>query len=357
MDRIISIQLGRSAIADQPSVITPLPLATDDQFLEAGQPGHPLPLHAFYVHSLRLYNIMRKPAKASGLAEEKTLLEDNQHKTLFFRSWGIADIVSVLEIDQLLLDWDRELPAHLRVHSASERKAGFDRLANIINMRHLHCSILLFRPILLRFCHFRSGVSTSWNFRLDGSLVKQLAIECANRCVNAARELIELIYHTSYLDNGRDTLPSPSQCVFYLYSSATVLQAGRLLAQVDEVGDEYAQDHLFWQAVEVLKNLEHVDTFAQRCVMALEMLAHKIAETTASRDQPRRKASTSAPAGSTLSGPELGQTQPNMPTLAPGSPDTAREKTNGSESSTALPTSNLDLSDMSWLTSVPADLC
>jgi hypothetical protein len=124
-----------------------------------------------------------------------------------------------------------------------------------------------------------------------------------------------------------------------VYTAATVILAARLRPVIETDISEYSTTRSWDHAIELLKSFGRMGQSAQRCVAALEILSAKVsrkipAETTDQMQHSQRQA---APFDSALSGP---QTDLNL------------DEFSGFDFSGV----DLDLSDMSWLNSMPGNL-
>jgi hypothetical protein len=361
--RILSLQFNRPSTIDQSSSKqVPLPVAVDDEFLESGQPPERPATLAFYVSFLESFDIISRAQKVSALMEDQELEQKDQYQLLFGHS-DPANFASVLEIDQALTNWYRQLPSHLQVSSVapSDISAITARQAYMTRSRYLHCRILIFRPVLSRFCLAQNELASSIT-KFDDSLPQRMALSCSILCLRAAHEMIEVLYNT--MDNRATWghIPNWWNAILYVYNSATVLQAARLPPGVETSVGDYNTETSWKHAIEILKRLQKLGSTAQRSLVALEILADKITEAIAPRGRnepggPSPAGGLATPAASTGTNPSTGPTP--APPAAP--PDTGDVEDSsipfpGPGDSVDLAEFDFDLNDMSWLTSAPADL-
>jgi hypothetical protein len=286
------MQFNRPAMVDKlASNSVPLPIFVDDEHMDRGQPSDRPPVIAFYIKTLEVFEIMARVMQNSvslnrGVGSSTS--RDQYH--LLFGDSNINHLTETLKLDQSLMIWASSLPNHLRPDSITSPTQTynpiFHRQANVLRSRYLHTRILLFRPILSRFSLTQPDTaypppsSSAQNMEHE-SLPQHLALACSNLCLRAAHDAIHLIY--SNLDRENITGPVPQwwNCILFTYSAATVLQAARLRPMGIS---SYNIDTSWTHALEIIRSFEPLSPLVQRCVLALEMLAHKITETTAGND-------------------------------------------------------------------------
>jgi hypothetical protein len=384
----------------------PLPIFVDDEHMERGQPSDCPPVIAFYIKTLEVFEIMARVMQNSTSLNRgagASTSRDQYH--LLFGDSNINQVTETLKLDQSLMIWASSLPSHLRPESItspdhySQYHPIFHRQANVLRSRYLHTRILLFRPILSRFCLAQpdttyNSSSSAQNMEHE-SLPQHLALACSNLCLRAAHDAIHLIY--SNLDRENITGPVPQwwNCVLFTYSAATVLQAARLRPMGIS---SYNIDTSWTHALEIIHSFESLSPLVQRCVLALEMLAEKITETAnshhPSHGHTTLNVTTAGPSSSILhphhTSISTAHTAMSMPTpnaprwtdkdnggpspaasappptpgggaveaanaLLPGMGD-ALEASGGAGNSATMMGFDFDLNDMSWLTSAPVNL-
>ncbi|KAI9879911.1 MAG: hypothetical protein M1830_006578 [Pleopsidium flavum] len=341
MDRVLSMTFGRPAMITKSSAFTvPLPAMIDDEFLshqpgiEVAQPANRPSMMAFFVKTLQLYEIINDLLLALYMGRD-----ENGHKDqydFFFGQSDSGDIATVYELDRALMTWGQTLPLHLRLSSPeSSRNNTFMRQAIVLRASILHARILLFRPILSRFC-LPQETPTDPGTALDESLPQRMALQCSSLCLRAAHDAIELIYANLVVDGARGPLPA---WWYYVYTAATVLLAARLRPVIEMGASDFTIASSWAHALEILKCFAHFGSSAQRCVAALEILSEKVSAEASSEEvslNPSTSTWTTAPS-----------------TSAPGVPDTSyNEFMSGFDSRGIV----FDLNDMSWLNSTPGNL-
>lgn len=264
----------------------PLPIFVDDEHMDKGQPSGCPPVVAFYINTLEVFEIMAKVMQNSASLNRgfETCTSPDQYHLLFGDS-DINHLTETLKLDQSLMNWASSLPSHLRADPVTSRHQKynpiFHRQANVLRSRYIHTRILLFRPILSRFCLAQPDTTYASNSSAQNmeheSLPQHLALACSNLCLRAAHDAIHLIY--SHLDRENITGPVPQwwNCILFTYSAATVLQAARLRPMSIS---SYNIDTSWTHALEIIRSFEPLSPLVQRCLLALEILADKITETT-----------------------------------------------------------------------------
>jgi hypothetical protein len=130
-----------------------------------------------------------------------------------------------------------------------------------------------------------------------------------------------------------------SLIIIDVYTAATVILAARLRPVIETDLSEYSTTRSWDHAIKLLKSFGRMGQSAQRCVAALEILSAKISQkipvdtTDLMQNTPRQ----AAPFDTNLSGPQIDFNLDGFSGF----------NFNGVE---------LDLSDMSWLNSMPGNL-
>ncbi len=279
----------------------PLPNAVDDEHMDRGQPSDCPPVIAFYIKTLEVFEIMAKVMKNSAsLSRGICTYASRDQYNLLFGDANIHHLTETLKLDQSLMIWASSLPNHLRpdsiTNSSQQYNPVFHRQANVLRSRYLHTRILLFRPILSRFCLAQPDTTytPSSSDMEHESLPQHLALACSNLCLRAAHDAIHLIYRN--LDRETITGPVPQwwNCILFTYSAATVLQAARLRPMGSP---NYHIDTSWNHALQIIQSFEPLSPLVQRCVLALEILADKITETTGQNDHAAAPTSAMTTAG------------------------------------------------------------
>ncbi|CAI7625149.1 unnamed protein product [Penicillium bialowiezense] len=283
MDRVISMTFGRPAmITKTSSGVVPFPAAVDDEFiqpestLEASQPPNRPSMMAFFGKTLELYDIMNDVLLSLYNPSKDPSAEDIHD--FYFNNITNEGERTIFELDHSLSRWTRSLPVHLCGDSAmASANSIFCRQSIVLRARFLHVRILLFRPTLSKYCTLRDNTATDSLISISDSFPHRLALQCSVICVKAAQESIQLIYNNVPTDGTGGPLPAWWYNVLYVYTSATVLIAGRLCSAIlaEVTADSITQS---WnQALEILRKYQSYSTSARRCVAALEILYEQVA--------------------------------------------------------------------------------
>ncbi|KAE8388695.1 hypothetical protein BDV23DRAFT_195028 [Aspergillus alliaceus] len=319
MDTVISMTFGRPAMITKASCgSVPLPDMVDEEYIpttsgiEATQPADRPSVMAFYAKSLELYEIMND-----------ILLSLYKPRTIF-------------ELDQALTKWSRSLPQHLRGSSLSDSTdVVFYHQSVVLRARFLHVRMLLFRPILSKYCTARDTKAPDTLVSRNDSFPQRIAWQCSTICVQVAQEVIELIHRNIPADGSAGPLPAWWYNILYVYTAATVLVAGYLCPTILDEVTEVAVTRSWHCALEILRKYQSYSTSARRCIAALEILYERVV----SVPPPSHALSTShQPPGSTSN------TVNNM-SLGEGIDAIFSEGFDWP-----------DFQDMSWLNSVPSSL-
>ncbi|CAI7607099.1 unnamed protein product [Penicillium palitans] len=283
MDRVISMTFGRPAmISKASSGVVPLPAAVDDEYIPSGcskevsQPPDRPSMMAFYAKSLELYEIMNDVL----LSLYKPISDDHTEDAhnFYFDNVASEGERTIFELDRSLTRWTRTLLPHLRWDSSTvSTNPIFYRQSIVLRARFLHVRMLLFRPTLSKYCAVRDNATTDPLISTNDSFPHRVALQCSIICVKAAQESIQLIYNNVPADGTGGPLPAWWYNILYVYTSATVLIAGRLcsaiLAEVTEISIAQSWNY----ALEVLRKYQSYSTSARRCVAALEILYEQVA--------------------------------------------------------------------------------
>lgn len=78
----------------------------------------------------------------------------------------------------------------------------------LIHSRFLHVRMLLFRPILSKYCTARDMGDTDPLISIHDSFPQRVALQCSIICVKVAQEVVELIYTNIPADGTSGPLPA-----------------------------------------------------------------------------------------------------------------------------------------------------
>ncbi|CAG8365171.1 unnamed protein product [Penicillium salamii] len=341
MDRVISMTFGRPAmITKSASGAVPLPAAVDEEFIpsesgsEASQPPDRPSMMAFFGKTLELYDIMNDVLES--LYDPSTDSSGEDIHNFYFNNITGEGERTIFELDHCLSRWTKSLPEHLRGDSALvSANPIFCRQSIVLRARFLHVRILLFRPTLSRYCAIRDNTTSDSLIPINDSFPHRVALQCSIICVKAAQESIQLIYNNVPTDGTGGPLPAWWYNVLYVYTSATVLIAGRLCSEILAEVREESITQSWNQALEILKKYQSYSTSARRCVAALEILYEQVASEDAPPSHHGPRSDAAEEASATIGGMSFGE---------------------GMNASILDSFEFPDFQDMSWLNSVPSNL-
>ncbi|PLB35594.1 transcription factor domain-containing protein [Aspergillus candidus] len=341
MDRVISMTFGRPAMISKASCgSVPLPATVDEEYIptasgaEAMQPADRPSVMAFYAKSLELYEILNDIL----LSLYKPIPEESPEDmyNFYFNKETSEGERTIFELDRALTRWTRSLPPHLRGTTSPETEnLVFYRQSVVIRARFLHVRMLLFRPILSKYCTARDIAPADPLISLNDSFPQRVALQCSVICVKVAQEVVHLIYNNIPADGTSGPLPAWWYNILYVYTAATVLIAGRLCPAVLEDVTEVAITRSWNDALEILRKYQSYSTSARRCVAALEILYERVVSEGATASEQPLHAQSSGAASNGMTDLSLG------------------------EGTNAILLDGFDLpdfQDMSWLNSVPSNL-
>lgn len=283
MDRAISMTFGRPPmITAQAAAMVPLPAAHIENvecrcFSEHASEYSNVDFH-FFVETLKLYSLMNETISTfySSESQEDFVGDPNFD---YFGIPGAKAVGSLLDIDHKLSIWKDSLPKHLRYYAAVDGSSVQRRQRNVLFVRFCHVRILLFRPVLAKYCS-RAATQTIRPESTD-CIPEKIALQFSVACIKAAFRSIECFetamsgQEVAELDQ---TLPAWWYGIFYVYTAATILVAARLnatlLAEVTE--REVLRS---WTAItRILSRYQAFSKHAKRCLTALEMLANQVGQ-------------------------------------------------------------------------------
>lgn len=246
------------------------PVAIDslrDNALE-GQP-HVLSAH-YFTRTLELYEVSNhimfsQPPACSSFGEGLGLPRLYQNEEYFG---------TVLQLDACLNKWEKSLPQSLRVDIS---QGGGDDVSHrqgvILRLRLLDARILLFRPMLARFCLSQSQAASTGS-ALDKGLGGHLFQYGASICVNSAQKMVSLVHEHHKPDGTIGILPWWHR-IFYLHVAGTILIAAMLRTDLFTpiVSESWSR------AMSALRAHEHLSPFVQQCVTTFQTLSRRILDT------------------------------------------------------------------------------
>ncbi|KAF7182366.1 hypothetical protein CNMCM7691_001846 [Aspergillus felis] len=339
MDRVISMTFGRPAMISKASCgSVPLPATVDEEYIPAAlggevrQPADRPSVMAFYAKSLKLYEILNDIL----LSLYKPVPEENPEDIydFYFNKGPDEGERTIFELDRALTKWTQSLPPHLRGETSSKPEdAVFYHQSVVLRARFLHVRMLLFRPILSKYCTAREITPHDPLISVNDSFPQRVAQQCSIICVKVAQEVIELIHSNTPADGSAGPLPAWWYNILYVYTAATVLIAGRLRSAILEEVTETAITRSWNCALEILRSYHSCSSSARRCVAALEILYERVVSEGPQQNEPPTHAQAST--SNAMNDMSLGE-------------DMNTDLLDGFD----MP----DFQDMSWLNSVPSNL-
>ena len=280
MDRSLAMTLGRPAmITAQAAASVPYPSAHTDQstcscFSATNPPDPGETSYHFFIEALKLYEVMNEIWLALYNPASQQEPQDDAF-SVYFGNLGAVSVGLVMGMDTKLWSLTHGLPTFLRYNSDVPKTILHQRQTNILWLRHRHIRLLLFRPILARFCSPHEAAHPS----LEISLPRKIGLQCSVSCVETALETIDFLDRTiseSELSHLDDLLPGWWYVILYIYCAAGVLVAARLHSYVlAEVSEKAVVDG--WKSVmKLLKCLSSLNKYAARCAITLNLLFEKV---------------------------------------------------------------------------------
>ncbi|KEF61525.1 uncharacterized protein A1O9_03092 [Exophiala aquamarina CBS 119918] len=292
LDQALSMTFGRSTmIAPQASNAVPLPVAHPEtticQCRTRCLSDSSTPDFHFFIETLQLYRLMNETLIIL-YSSDNVGGDSNNVNVVHFGSLGAKAVGSLLELDHKLSCWYQDLPIHLRHGPDSIEAAVHERHRNVLYIRYTHVKILLFRPILARYCSDGAPRNASLMSNLD-TLASKIALQFSVACIRAAFKMIDCFdVALSGKDIGEvdELLPAWWYSIFYVYTAAAVLVAARLsppvLAEVTEPAVSEAWD----TAMRILSRYQAHTNLARRCVTALSLILNQVMQQ-GQRPEPR----------------------------------------------------------------------
>ncbi|OBT97544.2 hypothetical protein VE01_04454 [Pseudogymnoascus verrucosus] len=230
LDTVVSMTLGRPSITTGQSDI-PLPIASNDDSLISlsASSADNVPVTSFFVQALKVNKIL-----AEVLTDVYKPLSHLGGRNKIGQQPRFCFFDVIIDLDNNLSHFERNVPEQLywgwrdQAHRSTEIVT---RQRNVLHARFVHLKLLLYRPILNQLCvESKLGVAAKGSsdrerqHATSNMLYGHFAQRCAEACVGAAEELIDIVDHAS------QTAATDAWWynVFYLFSSAMVL----ILAEV-----------------------------------------------------------------------------------------------------------------------------
>ncbi|KIV94625.1 hypothetical protein PV10_02376 [Exophiala mesophila] len=279
MDRSVAMTLGRPAvITPEAAAAVPYPTAHLDgsecRCYDENCQDQVQSSDHFFVEALKLYEAMNdiwltlyNPAAAARASPDPF--------SELFGIMGKRAVGVIFEMDAKLWSLTHALPQSLRPEYEAVKTPIQVRQTNILRLRHRHIRMLLFRPVLARLPVAMASTSQS----LESRMPRRIALQFSICCVETALETINIFYEIAsgkQLDQLDDLLPGWWYSILYIYSAASVIIAGRLHPEVVATVSEEAIVRGWESVMKILQELSNLTTDAARCAATLDMLYHKV---------------------------------------------------------------------------------
>lgn len=280
MDRTLSMTFGRPPmITSQGVTLVPMPVVQQNSSMcpcptdiNGTSPG--ISDSHFFIESLKLYDIINE-ALLNLYNSPLEEAPDTDPYMAYFGSLGARGVGLLLDRDRCLCLWSRNIPSHLRPTSDSHNHGPCQRQANVLRFQYLHVRMILYRPVLSRFCaRYDNGENSP-----DDAMPSAIALQCALVCLNTAFQVIELfdsIMEGRDLETLDDLLPTWWYSVFYVYSAATVLVAARLQPAITAEIPEQAITKSWQTAMKIMGRFQKFSSHPKRCSAVLNVLFDQV---------------------------------------------------------------------------------
>ncbi|KIW53727.1 hypothetical protein PV05_09273 [Exophiala xenobiotica] len=279
MDRTLSMTFGRPVmITSQAASAVPLPTihkcSDCDGFNTPYMDGAEQAASPFFLESLKLHDIMSNTLLALYSTASSQKQSEGMYAT-YFGNLGARAVGNILQINKQLSSWVDELPEHLRNSSNGSKTTTHRRQTNIIWLQYRHVRILLFRPVLSRFCSKHETRTLSQGDRLPF----KLALHCSVSCVRTALDTITF-FERNMSDVGLneldDILPAWWYSIFYLYTAATVMVAARLHPSIVAEVKESVISNACHAVIKIFERFQCFGAHAKKCAAALHAIFEQV---------------------------------------------------------------------------------
>jgi len=231
---------------------------------------------SFFIHTIKLYKILGgiltgvyNPASGGKASVERA---EN------------SPLDTIVKMDCALSDFESNIPPELYWMNSKEGKVSpvSERQTNVLHARFLHLKIILYRPIFTQLCRKSFGESLPESFRksapeykrqtqAENPLYSSFSHQCSISCIQAARELIDLISVTS----RTNATGAWWYNVFYLFTSAMAIILAELCpAVLANVAPEKLEAS--WQKCQdTLESMSSYIMAAQKCRETLSAMRRR----------------------------------------------------------------------------------
>ncbi|KAH6667419.1 fungal-specific transcription factor domain-containing protein [Halenospora varia] len=281
LDRTLSMTFGRPAAIPDDYVIIDLPCYIDaGGASEPAEPRHEASVQ-FFNATIALYKIMWNVIKTSYDGN----LGSDRHMSV------VDNISRILQLEQQLVDWERQLPPVLALRDAAEIPpsppaidhvvSSLEKFRIILTLRHHNLRVLLHRPILVGLLDIK-GNDSSQSGPQNSGFVQQIGSNSILICANSSTEIISLI-STIVTSTGerRTWLGAWWFSLYYTFNAALVLFATILVIRTQNgsgsafLSSSISVDDLQRSLVSAGMTLRQLDTrnrMIDRCAAYVEKI-------------------------------------------------------------------------------------
>ncbi|CZS96849.1 uncharacterized protein RAG0_06023 [Rhynchosporium agropyri] len=279
LDVLTGMTLGRPITVSRVNEY-PLPLAVDDEFLEAqnstAAPGTTFSVNEFFVQVLKLYIIMGEILEqVYGPWDHAHVNGQNGRDRL-----KISVTHKIIDLECVLSDYELSIPKKLHWDQGGLEVGDPDELMrqrNVLHTRFLHLKLLLYRPVFHHLIIRPNGLQQEDTSERSQNLSKSanggplsssldiLTQRYASTCVETAQELIALIGRTMDSHVGG----SWWYAMFYVFSSAMVLLLAEIRLPMEDSRTESALKSSWQECLNILHALSPKYNGAARCAKTL----------------------------------------------------------------------------------------
>lgn len=176
-----------------------------------------------------------------------------------------VDMNVLLQFDQRLSDFEKSLPKDL-ISVNGEGEPELRRQRSLLHLRLVHSRLLLYRPLLVRFCFAQSRQDDHF-IAPESDFSEQTLENGAKRCLASAQRMTELACDCRELENQVGGLPW-WYYVFYLLIAAQHIVAAQVRPGVMSEG---ASDS-FRKALSAAQGYEHLSPCIGDCISVLDKM-------------------------------------------------------------------------------------
>jgi hypothetical protein len=280
MDRSLAMTLGRSEmITAHAAASVPYPAAHPNSLacscFHDTAADVPQASYHFFIEALKLYEVMKEVRLSLYSPIPEGVPQDDAF-SLYFGGLGATTAGTIMVMETKLWKLGNGLPPYLRYDPNSPKtNTTHQRQTNILWLRHRHIRLLLFRPVLAKFCRPPEATDSATGSNLSWKIALQYSVTC----VETALETIRFLDATISIHEEcqlEALLPGWWYGIFFIYSAATVLVAARLQPDIiAQVTEKAIMDG--WKSVlKALHRFSSFSNYAARCAAMLNLLFEQV---------------------------------------------------------------------------------